>query len=601
MLVIDGWVGRFGGVNNGTMLLTTTQGRARRSLDGSWRAIIDPYDAGYLNLLGDATDKGWFRDFKPRHPGDRVEYDFDTSMELTVPGDWNTQYPELLYYEGSVWYRRTFECDEAEDGRTFCCFGAVNHTARVYLDGRELARHEGGFGPFAVELTGLVGPGRHSLVVMVDNRRAPERIPAMRADWWNFGGLTRSVELVEVPSTFIRDAWVTMNQQGDLVGEIHVSGSSPGAERARFELPDLEIALDVPLSPTGDDSQVGRFELDGSAIQRWAPGAPVLHRVRYQALADDDTELDKAEDDVGFRTVRVEGTRILVNEEPVFLKGISMHAEGPSGGRRASGDEDAATLLGWASDLGANFVRLAHYQHDEAMVRHADRLGLLAWCEVPVYWGIDFANDDTLVNGIEQIDELVIRDRSRASVILWSIANETFPGPDRTAFLSALAAEVRRLDSTRLVTAALLTLPPSDNAVHIDDPLGEVVDVIGVNQYLGWYYGERDDISRTTWRSGFSKPIVFSELGAGAKAGKHGTEDEIWTEEFQAAVYVEQLKMIERCDECAGLSPWILKDFRTPVRVLPGIQDGYNRKGLVSEEGERKLAFDVLRSFYAQR
>ncbi len=244
---------------------------------------------------------------------------------------------------------------------------------------------------------------------------------------------------------------------------------------------------------------------------------------------------------------------------------------------------------------------LRSYQHDEAMVRHADRLGLLVWCEVPVYWGIDFANESTLANGIDQINELVVRDRSRACVILWSIANETLPGPDRTAFLSSLAAEVRRLDPTRLVTAALLTMPPSDNAVHIDDPLGEVVDVIGVNQYLGWYYGNRDDIARTTWRSSFDKPIVFSELGAGAKAGRHGDENEIWTEEFQAAVYVEQLKMIERCDDCAGVSPWILKDFRTPVRVLPGIQDGYNRKGLVSEEGERKLAFDVLRAFYTDR
>jgi len=185
-------------------------------------------------------------------------------------------------------------------------------------------------------------------------------------------------------------------------------------------------------------------------------------------------------------------------------------------------------------------------------------------------------------------------------VILWSAANETLPGKHRNDFIGALIRRVRDLDPTRLVTAALLTIPSNDPAVHIDDPLGAHVDVIGVNQYLGWYYGERSSIAETTWSSDFEKPIIFSELGAGAKAGNHGDDDTIWTEEFQAAVYRAQIEMIRRQPACAGLSPWILKDFRTPLRALPGIQDGYNRKGLVSEEGERKLAFDVLAAFYRE-
>ena len=147
----------------------------------------------------------------------------------------------------------------------------------------------------------------------------------------------------------------------------------------------------------------------------------------------------------------------------------------------------------------------------------------------------------------------------------------------------------------------MLTLPSNDPEVHITDPLGAAVDVIAINQYLGWYYGNRQEIPEVEFTSEFAKPIVFSELGAGAKAGHHGTEDEIWTEEFQAAVYRAQIAMIERQTECAGMSPWILKDFRTPMRVLPGIQDGYNRKGLFSEEGVPKLAADVLRSFYETR
>ena len=586
-------------MNQGTTLLTNLFSRRAagqsRSLDGTWRAIIDPYDSGYINILGERNTQGYYRDFKPRHAGDRVEYDFDQSMELQVPGDWNTQHPELLYYEGTVWYRTKFTVDSGdvspEGTRSFLCIGAANHTSHVFLDGVELATHVGGFGPFAVEVTGRLSAGEHSLVLMVNNRREPDRIPAMRSDWWNFGGITRTVEIVTVPSTFLRDAWLTMAPDGRIVGGVTIDGAGAGDVEVTIELPDLDLTQTERVTPGAEHS----FELavpTGTEIERWRPGQPVLHNVRFR-YGD-----DQIEDRIGFRTVAVAGAEILVNDEPTFLRGIAIHGEGPSGGRRAHGDDDAHTLLGWAADLGANFVRLGHYQHDEAMVREADRRGLLAWCELPVYWGIDFGNADVLANAIEQADELVVRDRSRASVILWSAANETLPGPDRENFIAALIERFRALDSTRLTTAALLTLPSNDPTVHIDDPLGTHVDVIGINQYLGWYYGDRATIPDTKWTSAFGKPIFFSELGAGAKAGRHGTEDEIWTEEFQAAVYAAQIEMVKAQTECAGLSPWILKDFRTPMRVLPGIQDGYNRKGVVSEEGERKLAFDVLRDFY---
>ncbi len=591
-------------MNNATTLITNMVGRRAsgrvRSLDGTWRIIIDPYNSGYVDIMGERNRHGYYRDFSPRHRGDRVEYDFDTSWTIEVPGDWNTQRPELLFYEGTVWYRRLIEIDTVETGRSFVYFGAVNHTSRVFLDGYELALHEGGFGPWAVEVTGRLGVGTHSLVVMVDNRREPDRIPAMRTDWWNFGGIHRSVELVTVPQTFIRDAWITMAPDGSLVGQVEVDGAggdgASGDAWVRVTIGDTGVVADVVA---GERFGVGADV--AAAIERWNPGRPVLHQVTFGLSAPADlgrTVIDSVTTDVGFRTVEAIGTDIVVNGEVVWLRGISLHGEGPSGGRRAHGDDDAATLLSWAVDLGANFVRLSHYQHDEAMVNATDRLGLLAWCELPVYWGIDFANPDTLANALSQTNELVERDRSRASVILWSVANETLPGPDRNHFLSALAKCARDLDPTRLITGALLTLPSNDPQVHIDDPLGEVVDVIGVNQYMGWYYASRDDLATVEWTSAFGKPIVFSELGAGAKAGLHGEPDEIWTEEFQAAVYDAQIAMIKRQDECAGMSPWILKDFRTPMRVLPGIQDGYNRKGVVSEEGQRKLAFEVLASFY---
>ena len=579
-------------MNPGTTLLTNVFQRRRRSLDGPWHVIVDPYEMGYIGILGDRNERGFFRDFAPRHRGDRVEYDFERSPTLTVPGDWNTQDERLMYYEGTVWYRRrvTVASEDHQSDRQFLYIGAANHTSRVFVDGDELATHSGGFGPFAVELTGRLDPGEHSIVIQVDNRREPDRIPAMRSDWWNFGGLTRSVDIVHVPATFLRDAWITMDQTGGVIGGVTVDGDMD--QPVRVELPGLGVSTVIEA---GDG---GKFELDIDP-ERWHPGRAVLHDVMWQV------GVDTVHDEVGFRTVSVDDTDIVVNGRATFLRGISIHAEAPSGGRRAHGPDDAATVLGWAVDLGANFVRLAHYQHDEHMVRACDRLGLLAWAELPVYWGIAFDRPEVLDNARRQLDELIVRDRSRASIVFWSVANETLPSPQRTAFLTDLVEHARSLDPTRLVSAALLTLPTDDIEHVIDDQLGAAVDVVAVNQYLGWYYGDRETIGEHTWRSVFDKPIMFTEMGGGAKAGHHGDPDEIWTEEFQADLYRRQIEMIRagrsgHGGQIAGISPWILKDFRAPVRVLPGIQDGYNRKGLVSEEGEHKLAFDVLSAFYQE-
>lgn len=582
----------------GATILSNVLARRRISLDGPWNIIVDPYEMGYIGILGDRNPRGFFRDFKPRHSADRVEYNFDRSPTLTVPGDWNTQDERLLYYEGTVWYRRliTVEPDTFVLARQFLHVGAANHTSRVFVDGEELATHVGGFGPYAVELTGRLAPGPHSVVIQVDNRREPDRVPAMRSDWWNFGGITRSVDIVDVPETFLRHAWLTMTPDGCVVGGTEIDGDSTA--EVSLDLPDLGVTTTVAAGE--------RFELEGLNPERWRPGAPVLHQVDWRI--DDDHLIDH----VGFRTVSVEGPHIVVNDRRTFLRGISIHGEGPTGGRRAHGPDDADTLLGWASDLGANFVRLAHYQHDEHMVRACDRAGLLAWAELPVYWGIKFDDADVLANARSQLDELIVRDRARASIIIWSVANETAPTPERTRFLTTLVDHARKLDNTRLVSAALLTMPTGDETHHhIDDPLGDAVDLVAVNQYLGWYYGDRTTVGEHTWSNAWDKPMVFTELGAGAKAGHHGDDDEIWTEEFQAALYRQQIEMVRRGraggdatgegnGRIAGLSPWILKDFRAPVRVLPGIQDGYNRKGLVSEEGERKLAFDVLRSYYEE-
>ncbi len=330
-------------------------------------------------------------------------------------------------------------------------------------------------------------------------------------------------------------------------------------------------------------------------LKLWSPADPKLYRVLVSGAGD------SVEDEIGFRRIETRGTKILLNGEPLFLRGISMHEEAPFRGGRAFSPEDDATLLGWAKDLGCNFVRLAHYPHNEGMTRLADRLGLLVWSEVPVYWDNDWTNTATLENAQQQLRENIARDHNRAAVILWSIANETPVSPERTAFLHKLADEARQLDGTRLVTAATnRSEHTSATSRTVNDPLGEFLDVVGVNEYLGWYEGRLEDMDQMQWSTVYDKPIIISEFGAGAPYGNHGDADARWTEEYQVNLFQRQIAMLRRFSAVAGMSPWLLMDFRSPRRLLPGVQDYHNRKGLISDRGERKRAFYVLQKFYRE-
>jgi beta-glucuronidase len=306
---------------------------------------------------------------------------------------------------------------------------------------------------------------------------------------------------------------------------------------------------------------------------------------------------------IGFRTIETRGTQILLNGKPIFLRGICLHEEAPFRGSRAFSEEDDRTLLTWAKELGANFVRLAHYPHNEAMIRLADQMGLLVWDEVPVYWEMDFQNPATLENAKAQLRDVIARDHNRAAVALWSLSNETPISPARNAFLKSMAEYARQLDNTRLITSA------SDKAEHADDehaalndPLGEYLDVIGLNEYVGWYGKYRpENADKMQWTFAYKKPVIVSEFGAGAASGLHGDIDTRFTEEYQADLFKHQIGMLQRIPALAGMTPWILMDFRSPRRTLVGIQDYYNRKGVISDRGQRKQAFYVLQKFYLEK
>jgi len=308
---------------------------------------------------------------------------------------------------------------------------------------------------------------------------------------------------------------------------------------------------------------------------------------------------DTLTDEMGFRTIETSGTKILLNGNPIVLHGVCIHAEAPFRTGRVDNDRDVATLLGWVKELGGNFMRLAHYPHDQRMTRAADKLGILVWSEVPVYWAVEFEREDVFAKSQQQLHEEIRRDRDKASVVLWSIANETPNNPARTAFLTRSAEFVHQEDPTRLVTAALLVRGDLKTK-YIDDPLGKALDVIGFNEYIGWYEGTPEAADTTEWKIAYDKPLITSEFGGGAKAGLHGTDDQRWTEEYQASLYRHQIGMLNRIPQLRGTTPWVLMDFRSPVRELPGIQDGFNRKGLVSDQGKKKAAFFVLQKAYKE-
>jgi beta-glucuronidase len=225
-------------------------------------------------------------------------------------------------------------------------------------------------------------------------------------------------------------------------------------------------------------------------------------------------------------------------------------------------------------------------------------MGLLVWSEIPVYWTVAFTNPAVYEKAEQQLTEMIERDCNRASIVLWSIANETPTVPGRLEFLGGLAEKARSLDDSRLITAALDTHTSQDGVMLIEDPLAAVVDVIGINSYCGWYVGTPERCAEWSWHSAYDKPVIISEFGAGALQGLHGTADQRWTEEYQSAVYRNNLAMMDNIEFLSGMTPWILKDFRSPRRPLPGIQDYWNRKGLLSETGEKKAAWYLMKAYY---
>jgi len=582
-------------------LITNIGNRTSFNLNGVWKYIVDPYQTGYYDYRREVRDQqsdpgkseSLFLGYKAQDPSERVEYDFDKADNILVPRDWNSQKEKLFYYEGSVWYYKAFDYDlKANENRQFIYFGAANYEADVYLNGKKLGKHIGGFTPFNYEITGKLNTRGNFIIVKVDNTRGLEKVPTINTDWWNYGGLTRDVKIIEVTSTFVQDYYIQLadNDTKNIEVSVILNGKKKAGQTITIEIPEADITAKC----TTDSEGKAKTIIPAKNLKLWSPEDPYL----YEVTLTHNNEI--LTDEIGFRTIQTQGKDILLNGKSVFLRGICIHEENGIRGGRAYSREDAQMLLGWAKELGCNFVRLAHYPHNENMTRVADELGMMVWSEVPVYWTIQWTNQETFSNAHNQLTDMITRDKNRASVIVWSMANETPVSADRTEFLISMIKTTRQMDPVRLVSAALErhTKPGTTNTQVIEDPLQEYVDIIAFNQYIGWYDGLPEKCNTAEFDIQYDKPVIISEFGGGALQGNHGAKDARWTEEYQEDLFTETLKMLEKIPQLRGVTPWILADFRSPRRVLSGIQDGWNRKGLISETGDKKKAFFVLQDYY---
>jgi len=523
-------------------------------------------------------------------------------IPVGVPGSWNDQVPGARDELGPAWYERRFEPPPGTfplAGREAAIrFGSASYAASVWLNGQFLGGHEGGQLPFALDCSGALRDGENVLVVQVDGRLARDRVPPglvppgdthgrvfhpdVSYDFFPFAGLHRRVELVLAPRDGIRD--VRLETTADDAGALL---------SVRVDAADGDVTLTLDGAPIASPHRV-----DASAL--WSPASPRLHLLEVE-LRRDGVLADRYALRTGIRTVAVAGDQLLLNGAPVRLRGFGRHEDFAVLGRGTTPALAARDLL-LMRQLGANSFRTAHYPCDEETLDIADRLGLMVIAETPavgLYFGDDDPDGDTARRqelALGSLAELIARDRNRACVIAWSVANEPrMDYPGAAAALRELCDRARALDGSR----------PVSYATDLPDAAGvEAADIVFLNSYPGWYrYPGRldvaesvlgDTLDRVYRRHG--KPVILTEFGADAMPGSHADPPSMWTEEYQAELIERLLRVADRRSYVAGTHVWAFADFATAQ--ADHRPQSVNFKGVFTRDRRPKLAARRLRELW---
>jgi beta-glucuronidase len=586
-----------------------TPTRERKSLNGLWRFALD--------ASGDGRAAGWWRE---RLAGSR---------EIPVPASYNDIFADAEAHDhvGDAWYQTVVRVPARWRGeRIVLRFDAATHSAVVWVNDTQVTEHEGGYTPFEADVTDLVEPGgdiRITAVVSniltwntippgyVEETAGGRRRQQVLYDFFNYAGLHRAVWLYTTPASFVDDVTVVTGLDG-----------STGTVRYEVEAVAGEVTVAVALRDA-EGGEVARAtgatgELMVDDVRPWRPGEGYLYDLTAELRDADGALVDTYSLPVGIRTVRIDGPRFLINEEPFHFRGFGKHEDAAVRGK-AHDDvfmvHDFA-LMEW---LGANSFRTSHYPYAEEVLEYADRHGIVVIDETAAVGinsglaaGVFGAEphktfSEETVNAATQeahrraIRELVARDKNHPCIVLWSITNEPESvTPESRAYFEPLAAEARRLDPTRPIGFANVMGSTPDL-----DVLTDLFDVVMLNRYYGWYASPGDlataelalEAEISAWVAAYDKPILFTEYGADAFPGVHDVVPSMWSEEYQAELLAMFHRVFDRFDAVVGEHIWNFADFAT----APGVMrvDG-NKKGVFTRERRPKAAAHLLRRRWRQ-
>lgn len=566
-------------------------------LNGAWRFIVDQ-DPEY-------------------HKG----YDYSRSSSLKhwetvpVPGCWNCYGAKYDLFEGVAWFVREFQIDELPANPvTSLYFDGVNYRADIFLNGKKIGAHEGGYTPFRIDASSAIQTGINRLAVRVDNRHLKMKFPPVLG-WYNYGGIHRDVSLIITERVRIDEMSIEAMPEGKgAAGQIIIK-ADPAEESMKVRA----RVLDYSNKPVweGESAGTGEMKLPFALKEAklWSPKTPFLYRCEVELISGK-AVLDKRTCLFGIRRLEVRGSQIIHNGEPLRLKGMCYLFDHPATGMTFEPGIVSADLDDLQA-MGVNCLR-SHFPPPSFFLDECDRRGIMLWLEVPIYClapkasetGTAFADPAYQTLALNMLREMVAHARNHPSVIIWSVGNEcNTDHPEAAKFFRDCVSLVRSLDHARLIAYASLY-----GAVGC---VADLVDVIGINEYWGWYdrinqfndekkenYHSEPDLSPLKKcldeKSKLDKPLLISEFGADAEPGYLSSNRELWSEDYQALLIKKQMESFARYPAIAGTFPFVYSDYRDPSKCVNHYWNGLNLKGVVDYRRRPKLAWKTMQEFYGR-
>jgi len=527
------------------------------------------------------------------------EWDRSRWEKIVVPGVWNLYRERYSIYEGVCWYAREFEYSpEIEDRRVILRFGGVNYRCDIFLNGEKAGEHEGGYTEFVVDVSHLIKKGKNLLAVRVDNRSLITKLPTVLG-WFNYGGIHRDVTLEIYQDVYIAD----LSVKGRDDGLLSVKGKIASINRSSF---DVEIICgDITKKIEGITEEIN-ISLKIPGIKRWSPEKPSLYPVKI-SLISKGAVLDERVINIGFRSISIEGTDIFLNGKKIYLKGISYLYDSPVYGLVMEKEQYQRDIL-LMKELGVNIIR-SHFPFPDEFLSECDRQGLMVWVEIPVYCittdkeakGTVFSDERYKKLALTMIEEMIIQSRNHPSVVIYGIGNECeTKNLEAEGFFQALSEKAREMDDRLLAYASLY----GDVGV-----VGNLVDVLGINEYWGWYdvigaakRGREINLDKLEEKlkelTGiYKKPLVISEFGADAIPGYISESGEFWSEDYYSEFIEKSFEVFKRYPLC-GTFLFCFSDYKDPSKYINRYWDGMNYKGVVSYNRIPKKSFYTLKKIY---